>query len=410
MARIIFLIDMQSFYANVEKLYYSNLQHKPTAVAGDPSIRSGVILAACPVAKREGVKTAETIGEAQQKCPGLVIIPPRMELYLKISVQIATALEAYSDKIEPYSVDELFADMTHTYKHTASTPEQAALFINRHLLRAFGVYPRTGIGATKVLAKMACDHFAKKSADGIFTLRQDQLASTLWPLPVNHLFGVGRRMEKHLQQMGIRKAGHLAAYPVEELRHRFGLNGELLWQTAHGIDPSPVSPGTHTRRKAIGHHMTLPRDYSSWEDISVVLRELSEEVGRRARTEGCAGWTVTVGAEGHDNGNSLHFHRQAAQAEPVNDGKAIYRAAAFLFHKHWTHFPVRGLSVSLQQLESNQFVQLDLFSEKEHREDLNKTIDALKDRYGPAAVLQASSLLPGGQALARAEKIGGHYK
>ncbi|SDH72676.1 DNA polymerase-4/DNA polymerase V [Alteribacillus persepolensis] len=410
MDRVIFLVDMQSFYANVEKVFQPELENKPVVVAGNPDIRNGVILAACPLAKQWGVKTTETLWEAENKCPYLVVAKPRMQVYINASVEIAAVLEMFSDAVEPYSIDEIFVEMTHSLKPFHGDPQKAAVRIKRHIQRMLGVHARIGIGPTKVLAKMACDHFAKQSSAGVFTLSQDNISEQLWPRSIDHLFGVGRQMERHLRNMGIRTIGQLARFPLEPLKKRWGINGELLWRTSHGWDPSPVTADTHIRRKGIGHHMTLPRDYYSWKEIRVVLRELSEEVARRARKNGCTGKVISAEASSRNVQVPAKFHRQVSLDHDTNDGKVIYDAAARLFHHHWDGYPVRSIGVTLHQLTNDTFRQLSLFHPLQEREALHQTIDDIEDRFGSGTILYASSLTAASQAHLRAQKIGGHYK
>jgi DNA polymerase-4 len=110
--RIIFLADMQSFYASIEKAAQPKLRDKPIVVAGDPERRSGVVLAACPIAKSYGVTTAEALWQAQQKCRHLVVVRPRMETYIRVAVQITRIFESFTDLVEPYSIDEQFLDVS----------------------------------------------------------------------------------------------------------------------------------------------------------------------------------------------------------------------------------------------------------------------------------------------------------
>lgn len=157
----ILLVDMQSFYASVEKAEAPHLKNRPVIVSGDPERRSGVVLAACPLAKRYGVKNAERLWEAQAKCPDAVIVRPRMQRYIDVSVMITELFERYTDLVEPYSIDEQFLDVTGS-RRLFGDPFTIAKSIQQAIMREFGIYARVGIGPNKALAKMACDHFAKK--------------------------------------------------------------------------------------------------------------------------------------------------------------------------------------------------------------------------------------------------------
>ncbi len=407
---IIFMVDMQSFYASVEKAKRPELHDKPVVVAGDPKRRSGVVLAACPIAKKQGVANAERLWEAQQKCPEAIILKPHMQEYINVSLQITEILERYTDLVEPFSIDEQFMDVTGSQK-LFGTPFEMARKIQKQIWKETKVYARVGIGENKILAKMACDNFAKKNKNGIFWLRKEELAETLWLLPIEKMFGIGSRMASHLRNMGIRTIGQFATTPLERFKKRWGINGHVLWMTSHGIDYSPVTTRSHDRQKAIGHGMTLPRDYADYHEISIVLRELCEEVCRRARKSGVMGSTVSVSVGGANYMIRTGFHRQTTLYEPTNITKEVYIAADSLFSMFWDGLPIRRLAVNLSNLCSDQEIQLSLFDQdKEKKIELGYVMDSLRDRFGSTAIIYASSFTKAGQALDRAKKIGGHYK
>ncbi|MDP5273390.1 DNA polymerase IV [Chengkuizengella axinellae] len=407
--RVIMLVDCQSFYASVEKAAHPQFKNKPVVVAGDPARRSGIVLAACPLAKKYGVTTAERLGEAMGKCPDLIVLKPRMKLYIDVSFQITQLLETFTDLVEPYSIDEQFLDLTNT-QHLFGTPEQIAEQIQEKIVDATSVHTRIGISYCKVVAKMACDHFAKKNEKGIFQLPKQDLQSVLWPLPIHKLFLVGSRMNTHLLRLGIHTIGDLADTPLSKLREKWGVNGELLWKIAKGMDASPVTPQTHEKQKGIGHQMTLPRDYWSKTELEVILLELTELVCRRCRTKGYMGSVVSVGCRGADFDRKTGFHRQKKIAVPTNVTNEVYETVRQLFYAHWDGSPVRSLGVSLTQLVSDQEYQLSMFDPFEKDRSLEKATDGLKDKYGDAIIMRAASVAEAGQAKDRAVKIGGHYK
>ncbi|MDC3414476.1 DNA polymerase IV [Aquibacillus sp. 3ASR75-11] len=409
MKKVIFLVDMLSFYASVEKADNPQLQNKPVVVSGDPKKRSGIILAACPLAKKCGVQTAEPLWEAQQKCPNAIIVRPRMQRYIEVSYQITQILEQFTDLVEAFSIDEQFMDVTGSQR-LFGDPVTIAKKIQQAIMEGTGVYGRIGIGPNKVLAKIACDVFAKKNDQGIFQLDHTNIQEQMWPLPIGKMFGVGGRMERHLERMGIQNIGHLAQFPVHLLKKRWGINGEVLWQTANGIDYSPVTTNTHNHQKAIGHQTTLPRDYETLEEVRVILLELSEEVAQRVRLQNYRGNTVTVGARGASFEYPTGFHRQVKLASPTNFGMDIFQAAFKLFCAHWDGLPIRSVGITLSQLQPADFYQLSLFDFSLRKEHLSQAMDTIRSKYGPTALVRATSLTKSGQAFARAEKIGGHYK
>lgn len=409
MESVVFLVDIQSFYASIEKALRPELEGKPVVVAGDPERRGGVILAACPLAKSYGIQNAITLSEATRLCPHLTVVRPRMGLYLKASLSITEILERFSDLVEPYSIDEQFVSISGSEK-LFGDPLTIARKIQAAIRTELGVYARVGIGPNKVLSKMACDQFAKKRETGIFSLTHDNLQRDLWPLPVEKLFGVGKRMGRHLRSIGIRTIGELARFPLERLKRKWGVNGHVLWMTANGFDLSPVTPQTFHSQKAIGHHMTLPRDYRTAEEIQVVLLELCEEVCRRARRHHLLGQTVSVGCRGADFDFPTGFYRQMKMPEATNQTMDLFHHAWNLFIRFWDGQPIRSIGVSLGGFTSDDAIQLHLFDDREKKWKLGYVMDEIRQRFGPTSIVRAISLTPSGQAYERAQKIGGHYR
>ncbi|BFH61599.1 MULTISPECIES: DNA polymerase IV [Paenibacillus] len=408
--RVIMLADCQSFYASVEKAAHPEYQDKPLVVSGDPARRSGIILAACPLAKKYGVTTAERLGDALRKCPHLVVIRPRMAEYIRVSLHITEIFQSFTDLVEPYSIDEQHLDVTGSIRLFGS-PDEIARRIQKQVQHETGIYVRVGISDCKVLSKMACDIFAKKIPGGIFVMKREELPRTLWPKPVHEMFMVGSRMTRHLYKMGIHTIGDLAQTPLPRLTKRWGVNGEVLWRIARGIDSSPVTPHSQLQQqKGIGHQMTLPRDYTSWEELRVVLLELCEQVGRRCREKGLMGSVVSVGCQGADFDHPTGFSRQMKLADPTSITDEIFDAACLLFHRHWNGLPVRKVGVAVSDLHPDSLIQLTLFGNRDRKRELERATDSIKLRFGETAILRAASLADAGQAQERALRIGGHYK
>jgi DNA polymerase-4 len=415
--RTVMLIDCQSFYASVEKAAHPEYEGKPLAVCGDPLRRSGIVLAACPIAKSFGVTTAERIGDAIGKCPDIIVVKPRMQEYIRVSLQISDIYRTFTDLVEPYSIDEQFIDVSGS-SSLFGTPTEIAKAIQHEVMQATGVRVRVGISENKILAKMACDNFAKKNVDGIFTLYQKDITENLWRLPVNKMFMVGSRMMNHFRIMGIHTIGDLAKIPLPKLktmlRTRFGkqsdIQAEQFWRIANGIDDSPVTLDTHNTQKSIGHQMTLPRDYRTLQEILVVILELAELVCQHCRAKGYMGWVVSVGCMGADYGSPSGFFRQMKMHDPTNLAEDVYEIAKILINKHWDNLPVRKVGVTLSELTSDQEYQYVLFGDREKKMSLAHTMDRIKLKYGDAAIMRAVSVSDAGQAKDRSNKIGGHYK
>ncbi|MDD9270198.1 DNA polymerase IV [Paenibacillus sp. GCM10023248] len=416
--RTILLADCQSFYASVEKADHPGCRDKPVAVAGDPAMRSGIILAACPIAKSYGVSTAERLGEALKKCPDLVVMRPRMQHYIDVSLMITKIYEEFTDLVEVFSIDEQFLDVTASLP-IFGDPDTIAQTIQRKVLQQTGVKVRIGISSNKILAKIATDIWAKKNATGIYTLRPPAVEANLWEQPVSKMFGVGSRMTAHFARLGMYTIGDVARTPLpvlkDKFRARFGkqsdIHAEVMWRTANGLDDSPVTPGTFdTPPKSIGHMMTLPRDYAESSEVDTILLELTEEVCRDCRRKGYMASIVTVSCMCSPFDAPTGFSRQMKMPDPTNHTGTVFQAVKKLFYKFWDTMPVRRAGVMLSQFVNDDTYQLTLFEDQIKARALEKVTDSIKDRFGNSAIVRASSLTAAGQAQNRALKIGGHYK
>ena len=415
--RTIFLVDGQSFYASIEKAAHPEYAGKPVAV-GDPDRPSGIVLAACPLAKSRGVTTAERVFEARTKCPDLVVVRPRMQRYITISLLITEIFESFSDRVEPYSIDEQFVDVTGSLGGYGSA-EEVARRIQDEIRLSTGVWSRVGIGPSKILAKMATDNFAKRRPEGIFRLGYENMERELWPLPIHQMFMVASKMTVHFLRMGLPTIGDVARLELGEFKRRMryemgkqsDIQAEYYWQTARGIDPSPVEAEIRGALKSVSHGKTLRGGmYRKLEDIEVVLLELVVEVCRRARRLGLQGRVVSVGAAETDGERKAGFNRQTTLPHFTSLTHEIAAAARKLFETYWRGMPVTHLYISLTQLIGDNVSQLTLFEDRASAYDIEKATDGIKIRYGSDAVMRASSLLGAGVARERAGQIGGHYK
>ncbi|AZK47004.1 DNA polymerase IV [Paenibacillus lentus] len=417
--RTIFLADCQSFYASIEKADHPECKNKPVAVAGDPARRSGIILAACPIAKSFGVTTAERLGEAIRKCPELVVMRPRMQHYIDVSLMITDIYREYTDLVEIFSIDEQFLDVSGSLHLFQNDPLVMAKSIQQKVLKQTGVWVRIGISSNKMLAKLATDIWAKKNESGLYVLPSVNVPSALWPQPIPKMFGVGSRMAAHFTRLGMYQIGDIAKTPLPVLKNKFrarfgkqsDIQAEVMWRTANGLDDSPVTPRTFDAApKSVSHMMTLPRDYTEPEEIDTILLELVEEVCRDCRRKGYMGQVITVSCLCSPYDARIGFSRQMKMPDPTHHTNTVYEAAKKLFYRYWNSLPVRRLGIALSNLAADSGYQLTLFEDQVKFRALDRVTDQIKDRYGSAAIVRASSLTTSGQARERARKIGGHYK
>jgi DNA polymerase-4 len=227
-----------------------------------------------------------------------------------------------------------------------------------------------------------------KKPDAVTVLPPEDVPKLIWPLPVDELFGVGRRMAEHLSHMNIKTIGDLARVPQGLLGKAFGLNGRYLHLWANGIDTSPVDPHAMDEAKSMGHSVTLPKDITSYDEAETVLLSLSEQVGRRVRRENYMGRTVTITLRD----NSFCTITRSATISYTNSTEDIYNLAKKLLYSNWDgKTPLRLLGVSLSQLVK-EFEQVSLFDTDEKKKKLNKVMDEIKDRFGDGVIFRAKLL------------------
>lgn len=391
MQKVIFHIDVNSAFLSWEAVYrlfhrggMLDLREIPSAVGGDISLRHGIILAKSIPAKAYGIKTGETIPEAKRKCPGLVLVPPNYSLYEQCSGAFMDILREYSDVVEQYSIDEAFIDMTAAC-HLFGTPENAATQLKDRIRDELGFTVNVGVSSNKLLAKMASDF---QKPDRVHTLYPEEIPQKMWPLPVSELIFVGRATAKKLFSMGIRTIGELASADPAWVGSILKKHGEVIWGFANGMDQSPVLEAP-APNKGYGNSTTLPRDLTDREEADRVLLALAETVAARLRADHVQAEVVSVGIRYYDLSYVSH---QKVLSTSTNLTVEICSAARELFAERWDHRPVRLLGVHTGRVRRTGFSrQMNLFAEMDYGklEALDRTVDAIRERYGCDAVMRA---------------------
>ena len=268
MNRTILHSDCNCFYASVELLHHPELRGKPVAVGGDPEARHGIVLTADYTAKRYGVKTGMALWQAKQVCPDITFLPPRMDLYLRFSRMAQEIYADYTDKREPYGIDESWLDVTDSAT-LKGDGFHIAQEISSRMKKELGITVSAGVSFNKIFAKLGSDY---KKPDAITTMYEDEFQRKAWCLPVSDLLYVGNATNKKLYSMGIRTIGDLAKSDETLLVRKLGKMGSILWAFANGYDESPVKlENTSAPVKSVGNSTTTPRDMETDEDVKIVL-------------------------------------------------------------------------------------------------------------------------------------------
>ena len=388
---LVFHVDANSAYlswtaaALLEDGYDVDLRTIPSAIAGDPNNRHGIILTKSIPAKKYGIMTGESLMEARKKCPGLIVHPPDYDLYLDCSDAMYSILYEYTPLIQRYSVDENFCDMSRC-PEAVKDPVGVASEIKERIKHELGFTVNIGIGNNKLCAKMAGE---LKKPDMVHTLWPEEIADKLWPLPVRELFMVGRATEKKLKKFGINTIGDLARTQPGFLRSFLHSHGTLVHQYANGIDHSPVTVNSEIMQKGLGNGLTYAYDLQVSEEIAKELLALCERVGARLRRKKCVAGLVTV----HLRSSELRgYSHQLKLPGHIGTTDEIFETAKALAFEMWRGEPIRAMSVSVSEFCRKDEVQLSMFDKagREKNERLDHTVDNIRKIFGERSVFRAT--------------------
>ena len=364
-----------------------DIREIPAVIGGDESKRSGIVLAKSTKAKECGVKTAETIYQARIKCPGLKVFPSNFKVYRQFSNQLYQLLLEYTDKIERFSIDECFLDMTHYLMN--DTLLNKGKEINRRVKEELGFTVNVGVAHNKLLAKMASD-FTKP--DRVHTLFENEIPSKMWTLPVSELFMLGKRTVPKLYNMQIKTIGDLAKTNKKVLQDKFGKHGMMMWEYANGMDNSEVKYKKE-KPKGIGNSVTLPEDISNIEKLEEILLALTEQVTYRLRKQKMLARVVNVQLRNKDFVDTSH---QRKLPNATASTKEIFMYAKELLEQMYRKgTPIRLIGVRVDDLTDTEEMQISLFQDEvknQKQEKLDKTIDQLKEKYGYNLITRAGKM------------------
>ena len=379
--RVILHSDINCCYASIEHLHHPELAGKPLAVGGDPEARHGIVLTADYIAKKYGVKTGMALWQAKQVCPEINFISPRMDLYLRFSRMAHEIYGEYTDRQEPYGIDECWLDVTDSVSLKGDGEKIAAEISNR-MKSELGITVSIGVSFNKIFAKLGSDY---KKPDAITTMYRNEYRQKAWPLPASDLLYVGKSTAKKLSSIGVKTIGDLATMDEKILNGRLGKMGDVLWAFANGYDDSPVKyEDAHAPIKSIGNSTTTPRDLVNDQDVKIVLTILAESVAARLRENGFKCRVVEISVR--DNG-LFSFTRQKKIDHATNVTREIAEEAYRLFKENYDwQKPIRSVGVRGADLvNDNYWEQIDLFSSVEFREKqmkVDEAVDMIRKRFG----------------------------
>ena len=386
--RTILHCDCNNFYASVECLYHPELRGKPVAVCGDQEARHGIVLAKNYAAKRYGIKTGNPIWMARQLCPDIVIVPPHYDLYMHHSELARRIYADYTDRVEPFGLDECWLDVTGS-TGLFGDGLQIADALRRRVKEELGITISVGVSFNKIYAKLGSD---MRKPDATTVIPADGWEDIVWPLPVSDLLYAGPATTTILRRYGIRTIGDLARSDSYAVKSRLGKCGVILQAYAQGLDRSAVSPaGSVPVVKSIGNSTTMPRDMEDGDGLRIILYILCESVAERLRAQGLRCSTVQVSLRGTD---LAWRERQTRLSAPTCTSQNIYDAAYRLYLEN-ADGPLRSIGVRASQLDHWGHIQTLLLEDAartQRMENLDHTVDDIRRRYGHDSICRGIML------------------
>lgn len=381
--------DLNNFYASVECKRNPYWKEHPLCVCGNPRDRHGIVLAKNYIAKHMGITTGMPLWQARQICPNIICVIANFDEYLDYSRRVRKIYEDYTDRIEPFGIDEAWLDVTES-KALFGSGQDIADTIRERIKKEIGITASVGVSYNKIFAKLGSD---MKKPDATTIITQENFKSKIWPLPVQALLYVGKATTKKVNKLGIETIGDLANSSVEYLVERLGVWGKYLWEFANGLDNSPVKKlGQHSIIKSVGNSMTAPKDIFDLSQAKIVMTILCESVCSRMRKYGVGkAYTVSVWMRDNELGSFMRRHKYSTCIN--NSFDLINRAMEILSQYYNFAKPLRSLGVAVTDFERD-FEQLSLFDSNEiskQKEDI--VIEKIRKKHGFSAITRANILL-----------------
>lgn len=393
MERVILHCDLNSFFASVELLDCPELRHLPVAVCGDPEGRHGIILAKNELAKGFGVRTAETIWQARRKCPELVLLPSHHDRYRDYSRRVNAIYEDYTDRVEPFGIDESWLDVTGTLHLFGGDARALADRIRERVRAELGLTVSVGVSFNKVFAKLGSDY---RKPDATTVIMPGDVEGMVFPLPVTDLLFVGRAAAQELARYGVHTIGQLASFDREALGKMLGQHGLQLHDYANGRDQSPVRPaGEYVPPKSVGNGFTFPEDLVGWEQVRSGVAMLADSVAARLRHHGLKCGAVQVSLRSPD---FRDISRRQRLERPSFVARELVDCAMDIIGDNWRwDAPIRAITITAINLHPAEEVgnQLDLFcddGQSVRRERLGHALDDIRDKFGSRSIGPASAV------------------
>jgi DNA polymerase IV len=377
-------MDCDAFYASIEKRDNPDIADKPVIVGGG---KRGVVSTACYIARINGVHSAMPMFKALKLCPNAVVVPPRMDIYVKVSKQIKRFMSELSPMIEPLSLDEAFIDLTGTEKLHGAPPAIMLAGLVKRMEDEIGISGSIGLSHNKFLAKLASDLDKPR---GFSIISQRETLDLLAPLPIKKIWGAGPVLQRKLQSDGIQTFADLRRRDLKVLVKRYGTMGNRLWHLARGLDHRSIT--TREPVKTISKEITFFEDTSDTDLLDGHLWRLAEKVSDRCKARNYAGKTVNLKVKKAD---FKLLTRSITLNEPTQMTDRIYTNVRQMLNSIIDDAPFRLVGVGISHLtkpeDADQFMDL-LEQDAAKRAKAERVTDTIRKRFGKDSILKGRSL------------------
>ena len=410
----IICIDLKSFFASCECVERGLDPFKVKLVVANPKQGNGAItLAVTPALKKLGVKGRSRLYEIPKNIK-YEIVPPRMKLYLEMSKKVVDILLDFvsEEDLHVYSVDESFLDVTNYLKMYKKDDYELAKEIMATIKNKLGLTSTCGIGPNMLLAKVAMDIEAKHTKDNIAKWDYNDIPTKLWTItPLSKMWGIGPRMEKKLNKLGLYTIGDIAHFNKNKLKDLYGIMGEELYNHANGIDMSVISDyKVPPKSRSYSNSQVLFKDYDE-SNIKIIIKEMCEVITRRLRVNNKQARIIGLGIGYSKNVSGGFYHN--TKVNPTDLESDFILVANNIFDNYYENKPIRRVTIVAGDLINSSYTQLNMFTSIEEikkEEKIQNAIDEIKEKYGKNSLVKASALLKDSTIMERNKKIGGHHE
>lgn len=391
MEPVILHVDANNFYASVAICKNKSLSDKPVVICGDPDKRHGIVLAKSNAAKKMGINTGDTIGEAMKICPNLICLPPDYKQYTYYSYRLFEIYKTFTPLVESFGLDECWLDVTGSLS-LYGDGEKIAYLIKEKVKSELGITVSVGVSFTKVFAKLGSD---MKKPDAVTVISKENYKKIVWPLSVSELLYIGESLKNKLASYNIKTIGELACSDKRFIELKFGKVGSKLYEYANGTDGEKV--GEYYKEhipESVSNGATCCEDIVTEHSVASMVYSLSEIIAFRLRKYRLLAKGVGVYVK---NNEFDTFSKQFKLETPTSDARVIGKCAFDMIIKNCkisTTNPIRAVTVATYLLSPEDYSsQISVFNQDAQKYlEINKKLDAIRKKYGYSSLKKAIEL------------------